>query len=86
MNSIPHVAENSFGHINSQNNKANIHFHVFIIIKRWFAIWRLNKYILYGKGFLKAQATHSVKWNEMYKCKDDMKHPGYEPELICDQG
>ncbi len=30
--------------------------------------------------------TQSVKWNEMYKWKDDMKHPGYEPELICAQG
>ncbi len=29
------------------------------------------------------QATQSVKWNEMYKWKDDLKHPGYEPELIC---
>ncbi len=27
--------------------------------------------------------TQSVKWIEMYKWKDDMKHPGYEPELIC---
>ncbi len=29
------------------------------------------------------QATQSVKWNEMYKWKDDidMKHTGYEPEL-----
>ncbi len=56
------------------------------IINIWFAIWRLNKYILYGKGFSKGmQATQSVKWNEMYKWKDDMKHPGYEPELICAQ-
>ncbi len=37
----------------------------------------LNKYILYGKGFLKPRmATQSVKWNEMYKWKDDMKHQG----------
>ncbi len=28
------------------------------------------------------QTTKSVKWNEMYKWKDDMKHPGYETELI----
>ncbi len=28
------------------------------------------------------QVTQSVKWNEMSKRKDDMKHPGYEPELI----
>ncbi len=28
------------------------------------------------------QATQSVKWNEMYKWKDDMKYPGYESELI----
>ncbi len=32
------------------------------------------------------QDTHSVKWDEMYKWKDDMKHPGYEPELISAQG
>ncbi len=32
------------------------------------------------------QATQSVKGNEMYKSKDDMKHPEYEPELICAQG
>ncbi len=25
-------------------------------------------------------ATQSVKWNVMYKWKDDIKHPGYEPE------
>ncbi len=31
-------------------------------------------------GFSKGtQATQSVKWSEMYKWKDDMKHPGYEP-------
>ncbi len=28
------------------------------------------------------QATQSVKWNEMYKCKDEMKYPGYEPEQL----
>ncbi len=27
------------------------------------------------------QATQSVKWNEMYKWKDDMKYPGYETEM-----
>ncbi len=32
------------------------------------------------------KATQSVKWNEMYKWKDDMKHPGYGPELIYAQG
>ncbi len=32
------------------------------------------------------QATQSVKWNEMYKWKDDMKHPGYETELGCAKG
>ncbi len=31
-------------------------------------------------------ATQSLKWNEMYKWKDDMKQPGYEPELICANG
>ncbi len=25
-------------------------------------------------------ATQSIKCNEMYKWKDDMKYPGYEPE------
>ncbi len=24
------------------------------------------------------KATQCVKWSEMYKYKDDMKHPGYE--------
>ncbi len=52
-----------------------------------FAIRRLNKYILYAKGFFKGtQATQSVKWNEMYKWKDDMKYPGYEQEQLCAQG
>ncbi len=32
------------------------------------------------------QATQNVEWNEMYKWKDYIKHPGYEPELICAQG
>ncbi len=32
------------------------------------------------------QATQRLKWNEMYKWEDDMKHPEYEPELICAQG
>ncbi len=32
------------------------------------------------------QATQSVKWNEMYKWKDDMKYPGYKPEQLCAQG
>ncbi len=27
------------------------------------------------------QAIQSVKWNELYKCKDDMKYPG--PEQLC---
>ncbi len=46
----------------------NIFISIFINI--WFAIWRLNKYILYAKGLSKgAQATQSVKWNEMYKWK-----------------
>ncbi len=59
-----------------------------------FAIIRLNKYILYAEGLSKGmQATQSVKWNEMYKWKDDMKYPGYEPvpkayvdHTISDQG
>ncbi len=32
------------------------------------------------------QVTQSVKWNEIYKWKDDMKNPGYEPEVVCAQG
>ncbi len=30
------------------------------------------------------QATQSVKWDEMYKWKDDMKQPGYEPKANVD--
>ncbi len=46
-------------------------------INIWFAIERLNKYILYARWLSKGmQATQSVKWNEMYKWKDDMKYPG----------
>ncbi len=41
----------------------------------------MNKYILYAEGLSKGmQATQSVKWNEMYKWKDDMKYAGYESE------
>ncbi len=29
------------------------------------------------------QANLSLKWDEMYKWKDDIEHSGYEPELIC---
>ncbi len=29
------------------------------------------------------QATQSVKWNEMYKWRDDVKYPVYEPEQLC---
>ncbi len=32
------------------------------------------------------QATQSVKWNEIYKWKDDMKYPGYERDQLCPQG
>ncbi len=49
---------------------------IFIFINIWFSIWRLNKYILYAEGLTKGtQATQSVKWNEMYKWKGDMKYP-----------
>ncbi len=52
-------------------------------INIWFAIGRLNKYILYAEGLSKGtQAIQSIKWNEMYKWKDDMKYPRYEPELV----
>ncbi len=58
--------------------------YVSFFINIWFAIVRLNKYILYAERFSKGkQATQSVKWNEMYIWKDDMKYPGYEPELVC---
>ncbi len=58
-------------------------FNVIFIINIWFAIWRLNKYILYAKGLSKGtQATQSVKWNEIYKWKDDMKHPGYVSSYV----
>ncbi len=30
-------------------------------------------------------AAERVRLNEMYKWKDHMKQPGYEPELICAQ-
>ncbi len=44
-----------------------------IFINLWFAIRRLNKYILYAEGLSKGmQATQSIKWNEMYEWKDDM--------------
>ncbi len=60
---------------------------LFSFIKIWFAIRRLNEYILYAKGLSKGmQATQSVKWNEMYKWKVDMKNPEYEPEQLCAQG
>ncbi len=58
-----------------------------MIVLLRFAIRKVNKYILYAEGLSKGmQATQSVKWNEMYKWKDDTKYPGYEPELICAQG
>ncbi len=58
------------------------------LINIWFVIRRLNKYIqIYAEGLSKGtQATQSVKWNEMYKSKDDIKYPGYEHELIYAQG
>ncbi len=58
-----------------------------IFINIWFAIRIWNKYILYDDRFSKgAQATHSVKWDELYKWKNDMKYPRYESELLCAQG
>ncbi len=51
------------------------------IINIWIAIQRLNtNYML--KGFLKAHRPPKMS-NEIYKWKDDMIYPGYEPELIC---
>ncbi len=46
--------------------------------------WRNTYYML--KGFLKACRPLSVKWDEIYKQKDDMKYPGYEPVQLCAQG
>ncbi len=47
----------------------------------------MNKYILYAKGLSKGtQVTQSIKWNEIYKWKVDMKFSGYEPEQLCAQG
>ncbi len=55
-------------------------------INIWFVDW-INTYYIYAKGLSKAtQVTQTVKWNEIYKWKDDMKYPGYEPELICTHG
>ncbi len=52
----------------------------------WFAIRRLNKYILYARGLSKGmQTTQNVKWNDMYKRQYDMEYTGYEPELECAQ-
>ncbi len=43
--------------------------------------------MLYAKGLSKGmQATQIVKWNGMYKWKDDMKYLGYEPEQLCAKG
>ncbi len=54
---------------------------LYCLIDIWFVIRRLNKYILYAKGFSKGKhVTQSVKWKEMYKWKVDMKNQGYEPE------
>ncbi len=41
-----------------------------LFINIWFAIGRLNKYILYVEGLSKGtQATQSFKWNKIYKWK-----------------
>ncbi len=62
-------------------------FYLYLFINIWFAIRRLNKYILYAKGLSKGtQVTQGVKWNEMYKWKDYMKYPGYEHEQLGAQG
>ncbi len=58
-----------------------------IFINIWFALRRLNKYIFYGKGFLKARRPPKV-YSEM-KCTNEWmtwNTEGYEPELICTQG
>ncbi len=56
------------------------------LLTHGFAIRRLNKYILNAEGRSKGtQATQSVKWNETYKHKEDMKYPGYKSELVCAQ-
>ncbi len=54
-----------------------------LLISIWFAIRRLDKYILYAEGLSKGtQAIQSI--NEM-KCTNE-KMTGYEPELVCAQG
>ncbi len=59
----------------------------YIFVNIWFVIQRMNKYILYVNRISKGmQVNKSVKWNEMYKLKDDMKCPGYEPEKLYAQG
>ncbi len=62
-----------------------------LLINIWFTTQRLNTYILwcilYAKGISQGrQATPSVKSNEMFKWKDDMKCQRYTSELVCAQG
>ncbi len=70
-------------HLLSDSNSYSFHGGLIIyysFINIWFAIRKLNKYILYAKqtaGLSKdKQASQSVKWNEMYKWKDSMKYQG----------
>ncbi len=46
----------------------------------------INTYHMVRAFYKGTHATQSVKWNEMYKWKDDMKYQGYKPELISAQG
>ncbi len=57
----------------------NIFFSV-LFITIWFAMRRLNKYILY------AEHVPPELSNERKYTNNDMKYPGYQPELICIQG
>ncbi len=65
-------------------------YYIVIFINIWFAIWRLNKYILYAKGLSKGmQATQSVKWNECTNEKmtwntQDMNLSWYVPNANVD--
>ncbi len=85
--------DHSYIYIHNHLQPKESHQHITILnnlktfINIWFAIQRLNKYILYVKGLSKGTlATQSVNWIEMYKWKGDMKYPGYQPDLVCAYG
>ncbi len=84
------VIYNTLKHFILRIQAHSIHFHVphkktLLIYDLQSEDWiRLNKYILYLEAHTKGtQATQSVKWNDMYKWKDNMKCSGYESEQLC---